>query len=108
VSGLLQCKEEYEHDLPAVPAFTCGWAWGGVGLLFEIWIVDASIFRTRVPHVPATLLGWWAGVVWGVIVVFACLLRDCGAGVRVSLWFVMSVHRESRPDVVSGWGWWCV
>ena len=38
---------------------------GGVGLLFEIWIVDASIFRTRVPHVPATLLGWWAGVVWG-------------------------------------------
>ena len=35
--------------VPATPLVSVSWLVGGVGLLFEMWIVDASIIRRPVP-----------------------------------------------------------
>ena len=86
----------------------------GVGLLFEIWIVDASILRCIDFVGPRRVCGWGLGLVC-FLFVFVCrhapgfVAVIVAVGVCVgSLWCVMSVHREPGSGLVLGLGWWCV
>jgi hypothetical protein len=78
--------------------------WGGVGLLFEIWIVDASILRCICLFRPPVFGGLgWVGcvsfcfcacallIVWGVCWFFVacCVCIACLLG--PSLWWVVGV-----------------
>jgi hypothetical protein len=84
----------------AVPASPLWWGgWCGVGLLFEIWIVDASIL-------------WAPTQCVGVCLFVACSHRDCGVGVLLvfcgfvhdpRFWGVVCVHHESPPPGLCGW-----
>jgi hypothetical protein len=94
------------------PPFACALEFSGVwvlvGLLFEICIVDASIFHSRAAsHVGG---GWVVGEVCNfcVFASFACPACDCGWGVCVVLtllrqamkgtWW-MPWHQEPMKDV---------
>jgi hypothetical protein len=74
----------------------------GVGLLFEIWIVDASILRCT------CLLRFVPG--WGKVCFFlffcAHLSRDCVGGVCGSF-VACCVHRLPVPSAVSPRLWGC-
>ena len=73
-------------------------------MLFEIWIVDASILQPRRP-----VAGWC-----GCLFVVACPCGDCGGGVLVLLWRVVCIaclfrRLWSGVRLLAGsglWWWW--
>ena len=95
-----------EHETRLRRPAPWGWVRGGVGLLFEIWIVDASIkfffvVVSSVHHQPG--------------VPAACCVLDCDDG-PACCWLPLSVGGGwwwvgllcFLAPVVGGLGWWCV